>query len=77
MTRQTTVADYQNSIHRSAIMALLDHYARDPMDGGEPLNDLARQNLVGGLAGVDGAFSVLSLDADTPVGQGPVLGKAA
>ena len=37
-------ADYSDLNHISALMVLLDGYARDPMGGAEPLSDFAREN---------------------------------
>ena len=31
-------ADFHNPGHAEALLTLLDHYARDPMGGGEPLS---------------------------------------
>jgi ribosomal protein S18 acetylase RimI-like enzyme len=53
-------ADYANSMHASALVSLLDAYARDPMGGGEPLSEFARANLVPALAARPQAFSVLA-----------------
>jgi len=64
-------ADYANPAHASAVVAMLDAYASDPMGGGEPLSDFAKCNLVASLAARPQAFSVLAfLGADdaTPVG---------
>jgi ribosomal protein S18 acetylase RimI-like enzyme len=64
-------ADYTNPAHIQALLSLLDGYARDPMGGGEPLSDHARQNLPQALAARPTMFSVLALDAsqaDLPVG---------
>jgi ribosomal protein S18 acetylase RimI-like enzyme len=64
-------ADYANPVHAAALVMLLDAYARDPMGGGEGLNDFAKANLVGALAARPHAFSVLafaSADDSVPVG---------
>lgn len=53
-------ADYANAVHASALLNLLDAYARDPMGGGEPLTEFARANLVPALAARPQAFSVLA-----------------
>ncbi|MFI4939475.1 MAG: GNAT family N-acetyltransferase [Burkholderiales bacterium] len=59
-------ADYRNSTHAGALVALLDSYARDPMGGGQELSDYAKQNLVAELAKRPSAFSVLAfVDGDT------------
>ena len=47
---------------------LLDHYARDPAGGGEPLSGFARGNLVASLAARPFVFSVLAFEGNTPVG---------
>jgi ribosomal protein S18 acetylase RimI-like enzyme len=67
-------ADYGNPVHAHALVCLLDAYARDPMGGGEALNDFARVNVVAALAARPQAFSVLAFagdgadDAQTAVG---------
>ncbi|PKG40746.1 GNAT family N-acetyltransferase [Psychromonas sp. Urea-02u-13] len=42
-------ADLTNESHASAYLALMSHYACDPMGGGEDLADFAKQNLVSTL----------------------------
>ena len=59
---------YDDPPHAAALVDLLDHYARDPAGGGEPLSDFARGNLVAALAARPFVFSVLAFDGDTPVG---------
>jgi ribosomal protein S18 acetylase RimI-like enzyme len=59
---------YDDARHTTALINLLDAYARDPAGGGEPLSDFARTNLVGALAARPFVFSVLAFDGDTPVG---------
>lgn len=64
-------ADYANARHAEVLVALLDAYARDPMGGGEPLSDFAKENLVACLAARPQAFSVLAFaaaDETTPLG---------
>ena len=61
-------ARYDDPSHATALVDLLDHYARDPAGGGEPLSDFARGNLVAALAARPFVFSVLAFDGDTPVG---------
>lgn len=55
-------ADYTNPQHISALMALLDGYARDPMGGAEPLSDFALKNLPDALRARPCMFSVLAFD---------------
>ena len=65
------LADYANAGHASALVAVLDAYARDPMGGGEGLSAFARLNVVAGLASRPQAFSVLAFadsTDDQPVG---------
>lgn len=62
------VADYQNRHDAQAILGLLDHYARDPMGGGQALSEYTLQNLIPELQKHYGAFSVLAYENDMPVG---------
>lgn len=55
-------------MHASALVELLDAYARDPLGGGEPLSDFAKKHLVRELAARPQAFSVLAFDNAQPVG---------
>mgnify|MGYP001099818001 FL=1 len=59
---------YNDPAHAAALIDLLDHYARDPAGGGEPLSDFARDNLIAELAARPFVFSVLAFDGTTPVG---------
>jgi ribosomal protein S18 acetylase RimI-like enzyme len=61
-------ANYQCDEHASALVDLLDAYARDPAGGGQPLSDFAKTHLVQELAARPQAFSVLAFDGDQPVG---------
>lgn len=55
-------ADYANAHHAQVLVDLLDAYAQDPMGGGEPLSDFAKQNLVDCLIARPQAFSVLAFE---------------
>lgn len=68
MQTDIIIADYHNARHQAAIRQLMDHYARDPMGGGEALPDAILDNIATGLAGIDGAFTVLALQQDKAVG---------
>lgn len=59
---------YDDSAHATALLDLLDAYARDPAGGGEALSDFVRKNLLSQLAARPFVFSVLAFDGDTPVG---------
>ena len=61
-------ADYANDDHASALVGLLDAYARDAAGGGEPLSGFAKTHLVQALAARPQAFSVLAFDGAQPVG---------
>lgn len=65
---QVLRADYSNPAHGTALVALLDAYARDPMGGAHPLSEFARANLVACLAARPQAYSVLAFAGDVPVG---------
>ncbi|KHK89653.1 GNAT family N-acetyltransferase [Novosphingobium malaysiense] len=65
------LADYGYEPDARAVVTLLDAYARDPMGGGEPLDDSVRKRLVAALNAFPGAFSLLAFDGaegDEPVG---------
>jgi ribosomal protein S18 acetylase RimI-like enzyme len=70
-TIRITRTDYANPLHASALVAMLDAYASDPMGGGDGLSAFAAANVVSALAQRPQAFSVLAWDGadDTrPVG---------
>ena len=60
--------DYNNALHASALIELLDAYAQDVTGGGKPLSSFAKTNLVDALAARPQAFSVLAFDGALPVG---------
>lgn len=61
-------ADYQNPEHAVAIVDLLDAYARDPMGGGEPLSQFAKDNVIVELAKRSFALSLIAFVDVKPVG---------
>ncbi|MBW8370617.1 MAG: GNAT family N-acetyltransferase [Thiobacillus sp.] len=61
-------ARYDDPAHASALVELLDAYARDPAGGGEPLSEFSRVNLIDELAARPCIFSVLAFDGATAVG---------
>jgi ribosomal protein S18 acetylase RimI-like enzyme len=65
---ETVRVRYDDPLHAAALVGLLDHYARDPAGGGEPLSDFVRNNLVDALAARPYVFSVLAFDGGVPVG---------
>jgi len=60
--------DYADPADGEALIALLDAYARDPMGGGHGLSDETRRTLLGELAQVPGAFSLLARVDGEPAG---------
>ena len=55
--------------HATALVSLLDHYARDPMGGATPLKSTTRENLVAELLKRPTAHIVLAFDGATPAGM--------
>lgn len=72
MTHRTDLriepVDLQDPAHCSALVALLDHYARDPMGGGKPLTDQARTVLAERLRAQPGYVAFLAFREHTAVG---------
>lgn len=52
----------------SALLELLEHYARDPMGGGEGLSAYAREQVVPRLHAWPGYIGFLARDGETPCG---------
>ena len=63
-----TLANYDDPADAIAVVALLDEYARDPMGGGEPLSEEARDRLIPGLKATPGVFSVIARADGVAVG---------
>lgn len=61
-------ASYTNPVHAEAIALLLNHYAEDPMGGGQALAPDVLQQLPGELAKRPHAFSVLAFVGGEPAG---------
>ncbi len=59
MTTEVVIADYTNKKHADDLVTLLDNYAKDPMGGGDPLPEFAKQNLATELNKLPHAFSVI------------------
>jgi len=60
--------DLKNPAISSAWLELLDHYARDPMGGGEGLSDYARAHLVEQLKDLPTFHGALAFQGENPVG---------
>ena len=55
--------------HASALLDLLDHYAQDPMGGGDGLSDFAKLNLVSSIREVPGYHGAIAWLDGEAVGQ--------
>lgn len=60
--------DLASSPHALAFIDLLDHYARDPMGGGEGLADYAKAHLVEQLKNLPGFHGALAFQGEKAVG---------
>jgi GNAT superfamily N-acetyltransferase len=67
-TLTITRADYRDPDHGRDLVTLLDGYARDPMGGGEPLSADTCERLVGALAALPNAFSLIAYVDEQPAG---------
>lgn len=68
MSTEIFPADYRNPQHARDIIFLLDHYARDPMGGGAPLDGAVARCVVDELAQRPYAFTVLCYVDGEPAG---------
>lgn len=53
-------ADWKNAEHCAAVVALIDAYAREPIEGGQPLSDAVRDCLAQRLSEHPTAFALLA-----------------
>jgi ribosomal protein S18 acetylase RimI-like enzyme len=68
MSLTVTRVNYQNTVDRAALRAMLNTYALDPMGGGEALADKNLARLCDDLATKPFAFSFLAWQGEEPVG---------
>jgi len=61
-------ANLDEQAHADAVLALLQHYALDPMGGGEALSSYAQKNLIAELKKRHDVLIVLAFDNERPVG---------
>ena len=61
-------ADLANVEHQSAILAMLDSYMRDPMEGGTPMPEATRRDVLPGLRAHPACYVFLAYRDSTPVG---------
>lgn len=62
------VADFKNEAHASAIVYLLNEYAKDEMAGGTELSDFVKTNLISELQKRSYAFAILAFVRNEPAG---------
>lgn len=62
------LTDLTSPQHVLAFIDLLDHYARDPMGGGEGLSDYAREHLVEQLKNLPTFHGALAFMGEKPIG---------
>lgn len=60
--------DYNHPTQSAQLVALLNHYASDPMGGGKPLSENVQQNLTATLAQTPGASSFIIYANGKPAG---------
>jgi ribosomal protein S18 acetylase RimI-like enzyme len=61
-------ADLANVEHQRAIIAMLDAYMRDPMEGGTPMPETTKRDLIPGLRAHPACYVFLAYRDKTPVG---------
>ncbi|RUO43680.1 GNAT family N-acetyltransferase [Aliidiomarina taiwanensis] len=60
MAVKVEAVDYHNPVHAHALIEMLDHYAQDPMGGGEALPESTKAVLIKEMAARDTVFSFLA-----------------
>lgn len=63
-----TPTDLANPAHASALLELLEHYARDPMGGGQGLSRFAHAHLVERLASREDFLGFIAWQRNEPLG---------
>jgi ribosomal protein S18 acetylase RimI-like enzyme len=61
-------ADLARPEHQNALVAMLEAYMRDPMEGGVPPSDQVKRDLVPGLRAHPACYVLLAYRDDVPVG---------
>ena len=61
-------ADLSRPDHQRAIIAMLDAYMRDPMEGGLPMPEATKRELIPGLRAHPACYIFLAYSGDTPIG---------
>lgn len=68
MSIKVIAIDFNNDKHASDMLFLLDHYAQDPMGGGEALSSYTKENLAKELAKLSHAFAFIAYAEGEPAG---------
>ncbi|GKX54869.1 N-acetyltransferase [Leminorella grimontii] len=68
MNVEVILVDYNNAGQAEDLIALLDGYAKDPMGGGEALEDDVKSRLAAELSRLPHAFSVMAYVGGKPAG---------
>jgi len=68
MTLEITEVDYHDTTQAQQLVELLNHYALDPMGGGQPLTDYCQEHLADKLSVIPGAFSLIAYADGQPAG---------
>ncbi len=61
-------ADLSRAEHQHALVTMLDAFMRDPMEGGQPLSEQARREVVPGLRAHPACYVILAWRGGLPVG---------
>src|SRR5260370_22712444 len=61
-------ADLSRADHQRAIVTMLDASMRDPMEGGLPMPEATKRELIPGLRAHPACYIFLAYSGDTPVG---------
>lgn len=68
MQFEITEADFAKGEHSKALVEILDSYSRDPIGGGQPLQEDVRRRLPAELKEQENAIVLLAFALDRPVG---------
>jgi len=68
MTIRTSLADFDNEQHATAIVEIINAYAVEPHINGGRLPDEINAAIVPGMKATPGAFTILAWDGEQPVG---------
>ena len=61
-------ADLSRADHQGAIVTMLDAYMRDPMEGGTPMPESTRRDVIPGLRAHPACYIFLAYRDETPIG---------